>query len=82
MQGEIRGRHHDGLRRLPLIDEELKRFLCYSRTYSIIETRAAAAAVDAVGYLHGSKGCDAKFAIELGADQALIGWVQKSATLS
>lgn len=81
IQGEIEGQDQDDLRRLSMIEEELKRLLGASGNYSIIETDAAAEAIQAAGYLHGCNGCEAKLAKELGADQALIGWVQKVSNL-
>lgn len=81
IEGEIEGQSQDDLRRLDMIEEELKRLLSASGRYSIIETDTAAEAIQAAGYLHGCRGCEAKIAKELGADQALIGWVQKVSNL-
>ncbi len=81
LQGDIQGEDRDDLKRLLMIEEELKRQLSASGRYEIIETDAASEAVEAAGYLHGCNGCEARIAKELGADQALIGWVQKVSNL-
>lgn len=81
IQGEIEGQNQDDLDRLSMIEEELKRLLSASGDYAIIETDTAAQAIQAAGYLHGCNGCEARIAKQLGADQALIGWVQKVSNL-
>ena len=81
LQGDIEGQYADDLARLTMIEEDLKRMLTESGRYEIVDVTAAADAVDAAGYLHGCNGCEAKIADQLGADQALIGWVQKVSNL-
>ncbi|MGI9491628.1 MAG: DUF3280 domain-containing protein [Geminicoccaceae bacterium] len=81
IQGEIEGQNSDDLERLSMIEEELKRLLKTSGDYAIIETDAAAQAIQTAGYLHGCNGCEVKIAKDLGANQALIGWVQKVSNL-
>ena len=81
LQGDIEGQHPDDLARLTMIEEDLKRMLTESGRYEIVDVTAAPDAVDAAGYLHGCNGCEAKIADQLGADQALIGWVQKVSNL-
>lgn len=81
IQGEVEGQNHADLRRITMIEDELKRQLNASDRYLIIETDEAADAIEAVGYLHGCNGCEATIAKGLGADQALIGWVQKVSNL-
>ena len=81
LQGEIEGQHPDDLQRLSMIEADLKRQLLKSGRYELIDAEPAKAAIDAAGYLHGCNGCEAKIADELGADQALIGWVQKVSNL-
>lgn len=81
LQGDIEGLNEGDLKRLSMIEEELKRQLSASGRYDIIDTEAAAEAIEAAGYLHGCRGCEARIAKDLGADQALIGWVQKVSNL-
>lgn len=81
LQGEIEGRNDDDLARLAMIEEDLKRQLSQSGRYEVVDTEPAAHAIDAAGYLHGCNGCEANIAEQLGADQALIGWVQKVSNL-
>lgn len=81
IQGEIDGQNEGDLARMTMIEADLKRQLEESGRYQVIDTDAAADAVEAAGYLHGCNGCEAKIARELGAEQALIGWVQKVSNL-
>jgi len=81
LQGDIEGQNADDLRRLSMIEEDLKRMLIESGRYEMVDVAAGADAVDAAGYLHSCRGCEAKIADQLGADQALIGWVQKVSNL-
>lgn len=81
LQGDIEGQNADDLARLTMIEEDLKRILTESGRYEMVDVAAAADAVEAAGYLHGCNGCEAKIADQLGADQALIGWVQKVSNL-
>lgn len=81
IQGEIEGQNEGDLARLAMIEADLKRQLEESGLYQVIDTKAAADAVEAAGYLHGCNGCEARIARELGAEQALIGWVQKVSNL-
>jgi hypothetical protein len=81
LQAEVEGTDQDDLERLAMIEDELKRLLARSGRYAIIDTGSAADAVEAAGYLHGCRGCEAEIARSLGAEQALIGWVQKVSNL-
>jgi len=81
LQGELEGRHVEDLRRLSMIEADLKRQLVDSGLYELVDAEPAKAAVEAAGYLHGCNGCEAGIAEDLGADQALIGWVQKVSNL-
>jgi hypothetical protein len=81
IQGEIDGRGEDDLARLAMIEADLKRQLEDSGRYQVIDTDSLADDVEAAGYLHGCNGCEAKIARKLGAEQALIGWVQKVSNL-
>ncbi len=81
IQGEIEGKNDEDRQRLLMIEEELKRQLRESGRYTLIETGGAAEQIAAAGYLHGCNGCEANVARDLGADQALIGWVQKISNL-
>lgn len=81
LQGEMEGQHADDLRRLSMIEADLRRLFVASGRYQLIDVEPARAAIEAAGYLHGCNGCEAKIAEELGADQALIGWVQKVSNL-
>lgn len=81
LQGDIEGANEADQRRLSMIEEDLKRQLAASGRYIVIETGDADKATKAAGYLHGCNGCEARIARELGADQALIGWVQKVSNL-
>lgn len=81
LQGEVEGQNADDLKRLSMIEEELKRQLNASGRYTIIETDSVDEAVRKAGYLHGCRGCEARIAKGLGAEQALIGWVQKVSNL-
>ena len=81
IQGEVEGQNEADLQRLAMIEEELKRQLLASDRYEIIETSDADDTVQTAGYLYSCNGCEAKIAKGLGADQALIGWVQKISNL-
>ncbi len=81
IQGEIEGENDGDRQRLHMIEEELKRQLRLSGRYTLIETDRAAEQIAAAGYLHGCNGCEARIARDLGADQVLIGWVQKISNL-
>ncbi|MGI9421345.1 MAG: DUF3280 domain-containing protein [Geminicoccaceae bacterium] len=81
LQGDLEGQHEDDLARLAMIEADLKRMLVESGRYEMVEVESVTDAVEAAGYLHSCNGCEAKIAVELGADQALIGWVQKVSNL-
>jgi hypothetical protein len=81
IQGEVEGQNDDDLRRLMMIEEDLKRQLTESGSYVLVDIEPAAESIEAAGYLHGCNGCEAKIAAGLGADQVLIGWVQKASNL-
>ena len=81
LQGDIEGESADDLLRLSMIEEDLKRQLTESGRYELVDVAPAAEMIEAAGYLHGCNGCEAKIAERLGAEQALIGWVQKVSNL-
>lgn len=81
LQGDIEGQSADDLKRLSMIEEDLKRQLVESGRYELVDVGPAAEMIEAAGYLHGCNGCEAKIAEGLGADQVLIGWVQKVSNL-
>ncbi|MDH3660424.1 MAG: DUF3280 domain-containing protein [Alphaproteobacteria bacterium] len=81
LQGDIEGENAADAARLSMIEADLKRQLTESGRYDLIDVSPAAEAIEAAGYLHGCNGCEAKIAKGLGADQALIGWVQKVSNL-
>jgi hypothetical protein len=77
LQAELEGEQPEDLARLELVQAELVQQLEAAEQYELVATDPAAEAIAAAGYLHGCNGCEAPIAAELGADLALIGWVQK-----
>ncbi len=64
-----------------MVDQELRLRLAASGRYELIDTAPAAAEVARAGYWHSCNGCEAPIAATLGADLALVGWVQKVSNL-
>ena len=81
LQGDIEGESVDDLQRLSMIEEDLKRQLTKSGRYELVDVAPAVEMIEAAGFLHGCNGCEAAIAERLGADQVLIGWVQKVSNL-
>lgn len=81
LQGELQGADPADLARLELIAAELRRRLDQSARYEVIDTAPAAAEIEAVGSLRTCNGCELAIAERLGAELALIGWVQKVSNL-
>ena len=81
LQREVEGADPAERARLALIDEELRSKLAASGRYELVDTAPAADAVARAGYWRDCKGCEAPIAAGLGADLALVGWVQKVSNL-
>lgn len=81
LQFEIEGASPADLARLALITDELRRQLAASEAYRPVDLAPAAAAIEAAGSLRRCNGCEITIAQELGAEIALIGWVQKISNL-
>jgi Protein of unknown function (DUF2380) len=81
LQAEIEGPQAADLARLDLITDELRRRLQRSGRYQVIDVAPAAAEIEAAGYLRSCNGCELDIAEGLGAELALIGWVQKVSNL-
>ena len=81
LQGEIEGVDPADAARLEMIDAELRERLAASGRYELVDTAPAAEQVARAGYWHSCNGCEAPIAPALGADLALVGWVQKVSNL-
>jgi hypothetical protein len=81
LQGEMEGIDPADRARLAMIQAELSRMLAESGRYELVDPAPAAAAIKAAGRLHSCNACDAAIARRLGADLALVGWVQKVSNL-
>jgi hypothetical protein len=81
LQGEVQGIDPADAARLALVDRELRAGLESSGRYRIVDTAPAAAAIARAGYWRSCNGCEAAIAAGLGADLALVGWVQKVSNL-
>jgi len=81
LQGEVEGIDPADEARLALIDQELRARLEASGRYRIVDTAPAAAEIARAGYWRSCNGCEAAIAEGLGADLALVGWVQKVSNL-
>lgn len=81
LQGELQGGDPADLARLELIAAELRRRLDRSARYEVVDTAPAAAEIEAAGTLHACNGCELAIAQRLGAELALLGWVQKVSNL-
>jgi Protein of unknown function (DUF2380) len=81
LQGEMEGPQPDDLARLELASDELRRGLAQSGRYEVVDVAPAADEIEAAGYLRACNGCELEIAKALGAELALIGWVQKVSNL-
>ena len=81
LQGEIQGVDPADQARLALLDQELRAGLAESGRYRLIDTAPAAAEIARAGYWRDCHGCEVPIAATLGADLALVGWVQKVSNL-
>ena len=81
LQGELQGASPEELARLGMVGDLLRERLAASGAYRVVDTRPAAAAVARAGRLRTCGGCELRIAADLGAELALIGWVQKVSNL-
>ncbi len=81
LEGETSGQRPDEQQRLRLISDLLRQKLSESGRYVVLDQEAVADRVADAGYLHGCNGCEASIALDLGADLAIIGTVQKVSNL-
>jgi Protein of unknown function (DUF2380) len=81
LQGELEGVDPADAARLEMIDAALRERLAASGRYELVDTAPAAEQVARAGYWHSCNGCEAPIARALGADLALVGWVQKVSNL-
>jgi hypothetical protein len=76
---EIRGVEPADAARLDMIEAELRERLAASGRFELVDT--AAVQLEASRQLWNCKGCEIAIADRLGADLALVGWVQKVSNL-
>jgi hypothetical protein len=69
------------LARLKLITDELRARLEASGRYRVVDTAPLGDEIADAGYLRTCNGCDVRLAHEVGAELALVGWVQKVSNL-
>lgn len=81
LQGEVEGANSADQARLAMVDRELRERLEASGRFEVIETAPVAARVEDAGHLRSCNGCEVPLAATLGADLALVGWVQKVSNL-
>ena len=81
LQGELQGASPDELARLGMVADLVRERLAASGAYRIVDTGPAADAVARAGRLRTCGGCELRIAADLGAELALIGWVQKVSNL-
>jgi hypothetical protein len=81
LQGEVEGANAADQARLALVEQELHDKLEASGRFALVDTAAGAAKVDQAGHLRSCNGCEVPIAAGLGADLALVGWVQKVSNL-
>ena len=81
LQGEIEGVDPADEARLRMIEAELRARLAESDRFELVDTAAVADHIDAAGVLWSCNGCELGIAGRLGADLALVGWVQKVSDL-
>jgi len=80
LQGE-QGTSPEELARLRLISDEVRARLDASGRYRVVDVAPVADQIAAAGYLRSCNGCEVRLAHELGAELALVGWVQKVSNL-
>lgn len=81
LQGEVEGTNPADQARLAMVERELRERLEASGRFAVIETAPVAAKVEVAGHLRSCNGCEVPLAAALGADLALVGWVQKVSNL-
>jgi hypothetical protein len=81
LQGEIEGIDPADQARLRMIEAELRARLAESDRFALVDTAPVADQIDAAGVLWSCNGCELGIAERLGADLALVGWVQKVSNL-
>jgi hypothetical protein len=81
LEGELRGASPEELDRLDMVGELVRERLAASGAYRVVDTAPAADAVARAGRLRTCNGCELRIAADLGAELALIGWVQKVSNL-
>jgi hypothetical protein len=81
LQGEMAGDNPADLARLRMIEAELRERLRDSGRFELVDTAPVADQVDAAGMLWSCNGCELGITRRLGADLALVGWVQKVSNL-
>jgi hypothetical protein len=81
LQGEVEGANPADQARLAMIERELRERLEASGRFALIDTLPVAAKVEEAGLLRSCNGCEVPLAAALGADLALVGWVQKVSNL-
>jgi hypothetical protein len=81
LEGEMSGERSDEQQRLLLISDQLRRQLEDSGRYEVMTLDPVSEQIDDAGFLHSCNGCEAKIAASLGAEQAMIGTVQKVSNL-
>lgn len=81
LEGELRGANPDERARLDLISGLLRQELEASGKLHIIDGAPIAERLAPGRSLRSCRGCELELAAELGADFALIGWVQKVSNL-
>ncbi|MGH6898982.1 MAG: DUF3280 domain-containing protein [Geminicoccaceae bacterium] len=78
LQGEVAGVDPAEAARLEMIEAELRERLAASGRFELVDDALAA---DPDRYLWSCNGCEVALADRLGADLALVGWVQKVSNL-
>jgi hypothetical protein len=81
LQGEIEGVAPADQARLRMVETELRTRLRDSGRFELIDPAPVAAEVSAAGVLWSCNGCELGIARRLGAELALVGWVQKVSNL-
>jgi hypothetical protein len=81
LQGEMEGIDPADQARLRMIEAELREHLAQSDRFELVDTAPVADQIDAAGVLWSCNGCELGIAERLGADLALVGWVQKVSNL-
>jgi hypothetical protein len=81
LEGEVEGANPADQARLEMLERELRERLEASGRFALVETAPVAARVEDAGHLYSCNGCEVPLAAALGADLALVGWVQKVSNL-